>query len=611
MKAHTAPKAPDKESFFQSELARRLSPQRLAFGVRNIEQNNFYRRVLIIKNFPSVLTTKCVLATLAQMRDTTFSMHLAPMPGGQAKRLIDNQLNNLTAQGHSSNATDQISAGVEKQNIIDFYTNLKRGNNRIYLVNIYIEVYGKTLPELESRVDKVVSELAGYGITIEQLSYEQREGFLSVYPLGEDKFKTSANNMPTSTLANLYPMSYSAKNDTNGLLLGQTADGGNMFVDFFLRNTYFTNGNFVIIGESGQGKSYLMKKILSQLIATGVSCFVIDPNGEYNDLFRKLGGTVINVADGRVKINPFEIRVFRSGDGYEQSEVEAFNHKAAFYQHLSWLKDFTKILIPAISDKEMAAAMILTKDMYIQHGITEKTDIATLKPGDYPTYTNFYEFINSLYLDQDRDSRYPMITPDMLRSLLLLFKDVYDGSLAFLFNGHTNVVNYNLINFDVSELLQGSTDRTQAALFNIATYCWNRITQRTNRTLLSLDELYLTVNRDNYTFANYMKEFIKQVRKYDAIIGTATQNLGDFLDEKIVHITSPLFNNPIYKFIFYPSDLDLGKVKSLLRLTDGEADIIKTPHRGSCLFKAGPDKFYMKVGTLPYEEKLFGAAGGR
>ena len=615
MKVRTAKKAPDKETVFQSELARRLSPQRLAFGIRNIEQNDFYRRVLIIKNFPSILTTKCVLATLAQMRDTTFSMHLAPMPGGQGKRLIDNQLNNLTAKGHANNATDKIEAGVEKQNIIDFFTNLKRGNNRIYLVNIFVEVYGKTLPELESSVDKVVSELSGYGITIEQLSYEQREGFLSVYPLGEDKFRASANNMPTSTLASLYPMSYSAKNDTNGLLLGQTADGGNMFVDFFLRNTYFTNGNFVIIGESGQGKSYLMKKILSQLIATGVSCFEIDPNGEYNDLFRKLGGTIVNVADGQVKINPFDIRRFRSGDEYEKSELEAFNQKAAFYQHLSWLKDFIKILIPAIDDKEMSGVMILIKDMYIQHGITEKTDIATLKPEDYPTFTDLYEFINGLFLDREQGresgSPYHMITTDMLRELLLLLKDVYDGSLGFLFNGHTNVVNYNLINFDISELLQGSKERTEAALFNVTTYCWNRITQKAGCTLLSLDELYLIVNRYNYTMANYLKEFIKQARKYDAIIGTATQNLGDFLDPEIEHITSPLFNNPTYKFIFYPSDLDLGRVKTLLQLTDGEVSCIRTPHRGSCLFKAGPDKFYMKVGTLPYEEKLFGAAGGR
>jgi hypothetical protein len=68
-----------------------------------------------------------------------------------------------------------------------------------------------------------------------------------------------------------------------------------------------------------------------------------------------------------------------------------------------------------------------------------------------------------------------MITKDMFRDLLLLFKDSYDGSLGFLFNGYTNVKNFNLINYDLSDLLQGSKERTEAVLFNIMTYLWNRI----------------------------------------------------------------------------------------------------------------------------------------
>lgn len=604
-------KQQDKETYFKSELAKRLSPQRMVFGVRNIEQNNFYRRVMLVKNFPSVLVVSCLFSTVAQMKNTSFSMHVSPMLTSQGKNLIDNQIRNITAKGHKRDATEQIEAGVEKESIVEFYTELKRKNNKIFNVNIFIEVYGKNVKELEDKVGEVISELSSYGITMEQLSYEQREGFSSVFPLGEDKFKTSTNNMPTGTLASLYPYSYSSKNDTNGMLLGQTMDGGNMFIDKWARNTFLTNGNFVIIGESGQGKSYLMKKIISQQIAMGVSCSILDPEGEYNDLFRNLGGTVINLASGKVKINPFEIRAFKTDedDTNEECEIESFNTFAAFYQHLSWLRDFIKILIPAIGDKELAAAMILIKDMYIHHGINEKTNINELKPEDYPTFTNLYEFINGVYIDGDE--RYVMITKDMLRNLLLLFKDSYDGSLGFLFNGHTNVKNFDLINYDLSDLLQGSKERTEAVLFNIMTYTWNRITQKINRTLFSVDELYMLVNRNNFAMANYMKEFIKRARKYEAIIGTATQNLGDFLDPMIEHITSPLFNNPTYKYIFYPSDLDLNKVKNLLRLTDGEVDCIKTPNKGRCLFKAGGEKYLLKVGTLPFEEELFGKGGGR
>lgn len=604
-------KLPDKGSYFRSELARRLSPQRMQFDIHEVAQNDFLRRTIIVKNFPSVLIGKCLLARIAQMKNTTFSMYISPMQPGAGKNLIDNQLKNITAKGHKINVTEKIEAQVETESIVEFYKNLKRSNSKVFYVNIFIEIYGKSKEALQKKVDDVISELSAVGITVEQLSYEQREGFLSVYPLGEDKFKVSANNMPSNTLAALYPFSYSSKNDERGMLIGHTKDGGNVFIDLWLRDRYFTNGNFVIIGESGQGKSYLMKKIISQQRAMGVSCFALDPDGEYNELFDNLGGTIINLADGRVRINPFEIRAFKSfdEDDQEKAEVDTFNFKAAFYQHLSWLKDFMKVLIPALDDEALAAAMILIKDMYIKYGITERTDIRELKPESYPTFTTLYEYINDIFLDEN--DRYIMISRELLKKLLLLFKDVYDGSLGFLFNGVTNVQNLDMINFDLKELLQGSKERTEAVLFNVMTYVWHRITLKENRVLFDVDELYMLVNRNNFTVANYLKEFIKRARKYDAIIGTATQNLGDFLDPMIEHISSPLFNNPTYKFIFYPSDLDLGKVKNLLRLTDGEISCIKTPSKGSCLFKSGGDKYHIQIDQLPFEEKLFGSAGGR
>lgn len=616
MKIFTKTKnVPDKQTYFKSELTRRLVPTRMQFNIHDIVQSDFLRRVIIIKNFPSILVGNCSLARIAQMKNTTFSMWIRPMKKGASKNLIDNQIKNIKAKSHKNNATEQIEAQVEAESIEQFYTELKRSNGRIYYVNIYIEVYGKTQKELEAKCDDVISELSGLGITTEQLSYEQREGFLSVYPLGEDKFKAAANNMPSNTLASLYPLSYSSKNDPHGMKIGHTLDGGNVFIDLWKRDDSHTNGNFAIIGESGQGKSWLMKKIISQQIAMGTNCFILDPNGEYNDLIRKLGGSIVNLANGKTLINPFEIRSFRSDnvlfDDGEKSEIEAFNIRAEFYQHLSWLKDFYKVLLPAMDDKTLTAAMLVTKDMYINSNIDEHTDIRTLKSTDYPTFTTLYEYISEIYNDSDLRKQYPMLTNEMLQNLLLYFKEPYDGSLGFIFNGTTNVKNANIINYDISELLQGSKERSEAALFNTMTYVWNRITRRENQTMFTVDELYLLVNRNNLTIANYLKEFMKQARKYEGVIGEATQNIGDFLDPLIEHISAPLFNNPTYKFIFYPSDLDLGKVKDLLRLTDGEVSCIKTPHKGRCLLRAGGEDYHIQVDKLPYEDKLFGKAGGR
>jgi hypothetical protein len=71
------------------------------------------------------------------------------------------------------------------------------------------------------------------------------------------------------------------------------------------------------------------------------------------------------------------------------------------------------------------------------------------------------------------------------------------------------------------------------------------------------------------------------------------------------------FNSPTYKFIFHYSDLDFNKVKNLLRLIDGEINYIKTPNNGCRYSKPAARNITLRLGALPYEEKLFGSGGGR
>ena len=78
----------------------------------------------------------------------------------------------------------------------------------------------------------------------------------------------------------------------------------------------------------------------------------------------------------------------------------------------------------------------------------------------------------------------------------------------------------------------------------------------------------------------------------------------------IATYTTALFNNSAYKFLFYPGEIDLPKVKDQLDLKAGEIEKIRNPNQKHCLVKAGDDKYYIQVGSLPYENELFGKAGG-
>ncbi len=605
----------DFQELYDLALTKRLTPQRLTYTPQHVVQNDFLRKTILIKNFPSSIDIPCFLSGLSQIKNTTMSIRLSQMNEQQAGRLVDNQMNNISAKGHGSKTSQQIQAEVEGESVTAFYKSLAENNSKLYNINIYIELYASSQKELRTKWESVKSKLSAFRITTESLTYEQKEGFLGVYPLGREVLGGSANNMPSPTIAGMFPLSHSSRNDPEGMPLGKTADGGHMYLDFWLRTLDITNGNFSITGDSGQGKSWLMKKIITFMMLRGITCFTLDPDGEYCDLFHHMGGTVIDCAAGNFKINPFEVRRMANKEadraaGMEESELGAFTQDAVFFQHLSWLRDFFGVLFPAMSSNERNALMILTQDMYRSFGITEHTDFQQLPSTQYPTFSSLYEFVENVQ-QHPGNHNYPMIGDEMLRSLLLYLRDTYDGSLGFLLNGHTNIIRSRMINFDISQLRTGSEERTQAVLFNIMTYCWNRISLRQEQVLFNVDELHLLMSRKNFTIAGYLRDFQKRARKYNAVIGSATQSLGDFLDPEMMHITAPLFNTSSFKFTFFPGELDKGQIKRLLDLTDGEIGCISTPKQGRCLLKAGSQKYLLHVGELPYEKELFGSGGGK
>lgn len=601
-------------------LNRRLLPHRIDFLPRYSLQNDFMRKTIIIKNFPTSVTASHILSAVSKIKSTTFSLRIVPLLEHKAASLINNQFNNKTAKRRNANkVTEKIDAETDEQNIEQFYRDLQEGHNKIFLTNIFIEFYAPNEKELFDIERKIKNVLSANKITYDILRFEQKEGFTGVNPLGKDLFTESANNIPSNTLAQLYPFSFSNRNDEKGLFLGETIDGGYVFLDFDIRSEEITNGNFCIVGVSGQGKTWLMKKIASQMIFSRHSVFLFDPDKDYVEPIRKLGGTVINCASGSIKINAFEVRKIMADEEIEkelQSEdpegfeerADAFKHKNVFYQHLSWLKEFYSVLFPEIKSKELDALMIFTQETYKEKGIDENTDFDTLHSDDYPIFTDLYKYIENCFKDKSYTTKH--ISLELIDDLLLMLRDLYDGSLGYIFNGHTNIKNSGIIDFDLNSLLMGSKNRMQAVIFNIMTYVWNRIAQRKEKIVFGVDELSLLLDRKNPVIAQYLRDFSKRARKYGAIIGTATQQIQDVDDPEIRHITRPILANTSFKFLFYPDHSGIDVLKDMLKLTDGEIRCISKPKRGHCLLKAGDDKYYMSIGELPYEKELFGKLSG-
>lgn len=592
-----------KDEVFNREILRRLLPYRIDFYLSHAEQSGFLRKTIMIKNFPAEIAP-AALQGLAKLRGTTFTMRFTPMNKNEARTLVDQQLKNKKTGRFSNSNTKRIESDLDADAIKNFYSSVARSQSSVYRINIFIEMCAKNKEELRLLEERVNQEIGGAGCSSEELKYEQRQGFESVQPLGNDLFLSAANNMPSNTAAALYPCSYSSRHDTRGMLLGRTAQGGNFFLDILKWDNYITTGSLTTTGKSGQGKSWLQKKISTFLYMFGVSSYILDVEDEYIDVVKGLGGTIINPIDGKVKMNPFQIRTFYTEEDKKETGFDFNPNTPVFFQHLSWLKDFFSVLFPTMSVDKLKALMVFVQDMYIAHGITEKTDISHLKPTNYPTFSTLYNFI-----DEGSHQRYAhLMSDEMIRSIRLNIKDCHDGPMSVVMNGHTNIKNHRLVCFSLLRLLEGDKERTDAVLFNITSYVWDIVLKRQGHVELKVEEMHMFL--ENPIMMKYLNSYQKRARKYGALLSLSTQQIEECLSEKNVDKAAALFNQASFNFFFYPGEIDTRVLKEKLKLTDGEIKCISQPNKRHCLVKAGIDRYYIEVGDFKYEHLLFGDAGG-
>jgi len=128
-------------------------------------------------------------------------------------------------------------------------------------------------------------------------------------------------------------------------------------------------------------------------------------------------------------------------------------------------------------------------------------------------------------------------------------------------------------------------------------------------TVAGIDELYLFLT--NLTAIEYIRNFMKRVRKKESAVILASQNLEDFAIPGIAKLTKPLFSIPTHAFHFNAGNIDKRFYMDTLQLEESEYNLIRFPQRGMCLFKCGNERYNLAVHAPSYKEKLFGKAGGR
>ena len=593
------------EAFIRSFLDC-IAPGVVKFEVDHYIFGNTYRCVWALREYPASTESQAILRHLGEKSGVTLRIYCRQVSPGEEDRIIDNANKKNKLDGSDPNKLRQaVEAESNLRDVAELVHKMHREHEPLLHCAVYLEMTADSAEHLRQLQTDVLTELVRYKLNVDKLLLRQKQGFYCASPVGYNALGREFERvLPAGSVANLYPFNYSGKTDPNGFYIGKDKYGSNIVVDFDRRDSDKTSANILILGNSGQRKSYLMKLLICNLLEAGKSVVSLDAEHELEELCGKLGGCFIDLMGGEKRINVLEVRCWDEDTEAGESAPEAFCKSTLLARHISFLKDFFRAY-KDFSDPQLDTIEIMLSALYKKWGISEETDFRRLMPEDYPILSDLYALINGELVNYRSGSLY---TRELLQEVLLGLHSLCVGADAPFFNGHTNISDDRFLVFGVGGVLTAAKSLRNALLFNVLAYMSDRLLTAGN-TVAALDELYLWLS--NPVAIEYIRNCLKRVRKRDSALMMASQNLEDFDQEGVREMTKPLFAIPPHQFLFNPGSIGKRFYMDMLQLDEAEFELIQHARRGECLFKCGAERYHLKVIAPDHKAVLFGTAGGK
>ena len=605
-KKKTAPKpsvAPKPKDFLDM-----AAPSVVKFNTDQATIGCGYHTFLSLRGYAASTEELALLSRLGAKDGVNLSLYARQVTAAEEKQIIQNASNkNRLTRSNTNDLQQSVAAESDLQDVAALVTQMHRSREPLIHCAVFIDISAPDQARLSTLKDFVTAELARSKLTPDPLLLRQREGFQAANPAGFNAFGTQFERvLPAGSVANLYFFNYSGKTDPQGFYVGRDRYGSNVIVDLDRRAEDKTTASVLILGNSGQGKSYLLKLLLCNILESGKSAICLDPEHELIDLCANLGGCFVDLMDGRYRINPLEPKAWSVDNEDDENAPATFRQRTLLSQHISFLKDFFRAY-KDFTDAQIDTIELMLERLYAKWGLDDGTDFAALAPGQFPILSDLYDVIEDAY-EHYGDEASPLYPKELLREILLGLHSLCRGAESKFFNGHTNITCSRFLVFGVKGLLQASKNVKDAMLFNVLSFLSDKLLTVGN-TVATLDELYIWLS--NVTTIEYIRNTLKRVRKKESALILASQNLEDFDVDGIRELTRPLFAIPTHQFLFNAGSVDKKFYMDNLQLEGSEYELIRYPQRGVCLYKCGNERYLLEVHAPDYKEKLFGEAGGR
>lgn len=446
---------------------------------------------------------------------------------------------------------------------------LARGREKVFQFGMYLSLYADDAESLKKLQTDVESILNGRLILTKPAYFQMEHAWISTQPFCKDEIEIG-RNMNTSPAATSFPFSSSDLTDDHGILYGINRHNDSLVIfDRF----DLANANATVFATSGAGKSFTVKLELLRSLMFGTEVYVLDPENEYVDLAKAVGGSYVPLTlQGDLSINPFDLP--KSLHGADERPGETLRASAIN------LHGLFKLMLGTLTPAEDGILDKAILDTYALRNI--KVD--TLNPHEIepPTMHDLVDVLS---------------TTNGGNHMAQTLKKYTEGSFAGIFNRQTNVqLNAQMVVFQIRDLEE---QLRPVAMYIILNFLWNQVRAELKRRILVIDEAWNLLQYEDS--ARFLYGLIKRARKYYLGVTTITQDVEDFINSPY---GKPIITNSAFQILLKQSPSAVDNLQKLFYLTDGEKYLLLNSAVGQGLFFAGNKHVAIQIVASPEEEKL-------
>jgi len=556
----------------QLEFKKLSINERVAFLKKRLEKeikkSRTFHRTIYAYGYPRKVESGFLDKLVSCSGNFDFSLHINPQPIEQTIVTVNKELQKQRADLYAAKLKNQLAPSLEikykdTRNVLE---ELQKGDEKLFDVSLYINCRAKSLEELNLLTRKIESELNSLLIIPRKPTFQMLDGLKSSFPLADDLLKNK-RNVTTSALSAFFPFTSSfSKFDSSGIWLGLNKNNVPIIKDIFS----LSNPNGVVLAQSGGGKSYFSKLLITRYLLNGTKVMVIDPQGEYKTLVSHFKGQRIDLSrESDSIINPLDLM----GHNY-------------FEKRLS-LIDLMKVMLGELTDIQKAFLDKALNLTYKKKGITKNPDTWNRTP---PILGDLVNILKKMEKDA---SKLEQATINSLSSRL----DMYVNGVFSFFNRHTNIdFDNDFVCFDIGNL---PSQVKPAVMFLVLDYIYMKMKSNLDRKILLVDEAWTLLSRTEE--AGYIFEIVKTCRKFNLGLLLINQEVGGLLDSKA---GKSVLANSAYTILMKQKPAVIDAICKTFHLSDKERNHLLTSNIGEGLLMMEDDHSELKVIASPEEHQL-------